>query len=363
MAELSLRHACKKFGSVQVIHDVDLEVGEGEFVVFVGPSGCGKSTLLRMIAGLEGISSGQLFIEGKEMTRTDPAKRHIAMVFQSYALYPHMSVRANLSFAPRMTGVSRSETEAKVTRVAQMLQLDNLMNRKPAQLSGGQRQRVAIGRALVRSPKVFLFDEPLSNLDAELRVQMRFELAQLHREIGKTTIYVTHDQVEAMTLADRIVVLRDGRVEQVGTPLELYDNPDNQFVGGFIGSPRMNEIEAIVDTRDDDSLCLILPGGGKAVFRLSDKSKRTGDRITLGVRPENFYPASTPEDARVSLNIEYWEHLGGMSLAYGVLVGGNRAVVQLRPDQYKSLRQTKSLSLNFAIENAFLFDSEGVRIR
>ena len=240
MSGLKLRRVSKSFGALEVIKNVDLEINSKEFVVFVGPSGCGKSTLLRMIAGLEEVSSGDIEIGGQRVNDVDPSKRGIAMVFQTYALYPHMTVRENMGFALRFAGVPKPEIAKQVDEAARMLELGPLMDRRPKELSGGQRQRVAIGRAIVRHPQVFLFDEPLSNLDAELRVHMRVEIARLHKELGVTMIYVTHDQVEAMTLADKIVVLRAGNIEQIGRPLELYDDPDNQFVAGFIGSPKMN---------------------------------------------------------------------------------------------------------------------------
>src|SRR6218665_2045423 len=249
MSSLKLSAVRKSYGNVEVIKGVDLEIREKEFVVFVGPSGCGKSTLLRMIAGLEHISSGDLEIGGQRMNDVDPSKRGIAMVFQSYALYPHMTVRENIGFALRFAGVAKDQIARQVNDAARILALEPLLDRLPKELSGGQRQRVAIGRAIVRNPQVFLFDEPLSNLDAELRVHMRIEIARLHKELQTTIIYVTHDQVEAMTLADTIVVLRDGIIEQVGRPLDLYDDPANQFVAGFIGSPQMNFLAAtIVET-------------------------------------------------------------------------------------------------------------------
>ncbi len=240
MAGLNLINVKKSFGSVDVIHGVDLEVDDGEFVVFVGPSGCGKSTLLRLVAGLEETTSGAISIDGYDVTSVEPADRGIAMVFQSYALYPHMTVAENMGFGLKMTGTPKSEVDMRVSKAAEILHLNVLLDRKPKQLSGGQRQRVAIGRSIVREPKIFLFDEPLSNLDAELRVQMRLEISKLHKELGATMIYVTHDQVEAMTLADKIVVLRDGIIEQAGQPMDIYRDPDNVFVAGFIGSPRMN---------------------------------------------------------------------------------------------------------------------------
>jgi lactose/L-arabinose transport system ATP-binding protein len=251
MAELELKGVSKSFGSVEVVGDVNLSVDDGELVVFVGPFGCGKSTLLRMIAGLEKVGAGEIRIGARDVTDLDPSERGVAMVFQSYALYPHMSVEENIGFGLRMNGMSKTDVRAKVAEAATILHLGDLLKRKPRELSGGQRQRVAIGRAIVRKPQVFLFDEPLSNLDAELRVQMRLEITKLHQAMGATMIYVTHDQTEAMTLADRIVVLRSGRVEQGGIPLEVYDNPDNAFVAGFIGSPKMNFLPAVAaGTRD-----------------------------------------------------------------------------------------------------------------
>src|SRR5271169_4001209 len=246
MATLTLRDLRKSFGSYEVIKGIDLAIADREFVVFVGPSGCGKSTLLRMIAGLEEITSGELLIDGTRVNHVGPADRGLAMVFQTYALYPHMTVRQNMGFALRLARVPRAERDRKVEEAARILQLEPYLERRPRDLSGGQRQRVAIGRAIVRQPKVFLFDEPLSNLDAALRGQMRIELSKLHRQLGATTIYVTHDQVEAMTMADRVVVLRDGAIEQVGSPLDLYDRPANRFVGQFIGTPKMN----LIDTTD-----------------------------------------------------------------------------------------------------------------
>ena len=247
MSGVLLKNITKKYDNLQVIHGVDLEIKQGEFCVFVGPSGCGKSTLLRMIAGLEETTSGSMYIGEREVTTTAPAERGISMVFQTYALYPHMSVEQNMGFGLKMNKVGKAEIKRKVSEASKILKLDDYLQRKPKALSGGQRQRVAIGRAIVRGPEVFLFDEPLSNLDAELRVEMRVEISRLHHEIGATMIYVTHDQVEAMTLADKIVVLREGRIEQVGAPLELYNNPDNKFVAGFIGSPGMNFLAGYVE--------------------------------------------------------------------------------------------------------------------
>ena len=259
MATVTLRNARKSFGAVNIIKGIDLDIADGEFCVFVGPSGCGKSTLLRMIAGLEDMTSGSLQIGGKEMADVEPAARGVAMVFQSYALYPHMTVRDNIGFGLRMTGHDRADIETRTKRAADMLQLGPLLDRKPSQLSGGQRQRVAIGRAIVREPDVFLFDEPLSNLDAALRVQMRIEIGKLHHDLKSTMIYVTHDQVEAMTMADKIVVLNAGLVEQVGSPLELYHRPRNIFVAGFIGSPKMNFVPVTVRAVTGYAATLDLP--------------------------------------------------------------------------------------------------------
>ena len=282
MGSLGISEVRKNFGGLEVLHGVTIDIADGEFVALVGPSGCGKSTLLRMVAGLEELSSGQILINGEDVSDLDPKDRDIAMVFQSYALYPHMTVEKNMGFALKLDGVSRAETKRRVRDAAEMLGLENLLDRHPRNLSGGQRQRVAMGRAIVRAPEVFLFDEPLSNLDAKLRVQMRHEIKQNHQRLGTTTVHVTHDQIEAMTMADRIVVMHDGAIEQIGTPLELYDRPANLFVAGFIGSPAMNMITGRMDGsvfRADDGTRLdvhVAPPG-------SDHHK-----VVLGVRPEHF---------------------------------------------------------------------------
>ena len=287
MGQLMLADIKKNYGQIEVIKGVSLEVENREFVVFVGPSGCGKSTLLRMIAGLEEITSGEIRIDGTVVNDLPPVKRGIAMVFQSYALYPHMSVYENIAFPLRVERLSEAETETKVRRASGILQLDDRLQHKPGQLSGGQRQRVAIGRAIVREPSVFLFDEPLSNLDAALRADMRVELAKLHNDLGATMIYVTHDQVEAMTMADRIVVLDLGVIAQVGTPLELYHKPDNLFVAGFIGNPKMNFIKVTGKASDAGSATVTLPNGADITIPVTPRHDITGQTMTLGIRPEH----------------------------------------------------------------------------
>ncbi|QBF30847.1 ABC transporter ATP-binding protein [Thalassococcus sp. S3] len=352
MTGVTLNKALKRYGQVQVIHGVDLEIEHGEFCVFVGPSGCGKSTLLRMIAGLEETTDGTIQIGERDVTRLDPAKRGVAMVFQTYALYPHMTVEENMGFGLRMNGVAKSEIREKVARASEILKLDTYLKRKPKALSGGQRQRVAIGRAIVRGPEVFLFDEPLSNLDAELRVEMRVEIARLHQEIGATMIYVTHDQVEAMTMADKIVVLRDGRIEQVGAPLDLYRDPDNRFVAGFIGSPSMNFLDCdVVDGRlrhaafeEDVASPVPVPAGMV--------------RVTLGIRPEHLQIThETP-----ILDVDLTEALGGVSYAYLMSPAGDRLIVEERGDVRS--KEGEKVGLSFYTERAMLFDIEtGARLR
>ncbi|WP_026440200.1 ABC transporter ATP-binding protein [Acidocella facilis] len=354
MCTLELKNLRKAYGNVEVIKGVDLTINDREFVVFVGPSGCGKSTLLRMIAGLEEISGGELLIDGVRVNQVPPDKRGLAMVFQSYALYPHMNVADNMAFALRLAGVPKAERDARVAVAAKTLQLDALLDRKPANLSGGQRQRVAIGRAIVRQPKAFLFDEPLSNLDAALRVQTRIEIAKLHNDLKSTMIYVTHDQIEAMTLADRIVVFNAGRIEQVGTPLELYHNPANLFVAGFIGSPKMNLIGAEVVQTDGSASMLKLEGGsGFAVpARLAP-----GAKVTLGLRPEHIELA--PEGGLAG-KVEVVEHLGNETIAYADIGAAQPLTVKLSSDAPVRLGET----LHFALRGhaASLFDEQGQAI-
>ena len=307
MASVTIAQAKKRFGPVEVLHGVDIQIPDGSFTVLVGPSGCGKSTLLRMLAGLEQISDGEIRIGDKRVNDVPPKQRDIAMVFQNYALYPHMTVRENMAFSLMLAKTDKATTDAKVGRAAEILGLQALLDRYPRQLSGGQRQRVALGRAIVREPKAFLMDEPLSNLDAKLRVQMRTEIAKLHNRIGTTTIYVTHDQTEAMTMADRIVVLKDGLVQQIATPQIMYDQPDNVFVAGFIGSPAMNFIRARLEKENDEHVVVFgrtrIPVGrdkiGEAKERGHDPESFGGKDVILGIRPEHVEDAGTEEAAAV----------------------------------------------------------------
>ncbi|MFO1106642.1 MAG: ATP-binding cassette domain-containing protein [Amaricoccus sp.] len=332
MGQLTLRAVTKSFGSTDVIKGVDLEVRDGEFCVFVGPSGCGKSTLLRIIAGLEDASSGDILIDGRRVNATAPADREIAMVFQSYALYPHLTVRDNMALGLKQAGTARAVIDERVTTASKLLSLDALLARRPAELSGGQRQRVAIGRAIVRTPKLFLFDEPLSNLDAALRVNTRIEIARLHRQIKATMIYVTHDQVEAMTLADRIVVLNGGRIEQVGAPMALYNDPDNLFVAGFIGSPQMNFL---------DAAALGQPAG------------------TLGIRPEHL--EISREAGAIPGTVSHVEHLGGET---NIFVRTERhGLLTVRKFGEHRLAVDELVHLTPDASRQFLFDAEGRRIR
>jgi len=356
LATLTLRGLRKSYGATDVIKGVDLDIGDREFTVFVGPSGCGKSTLLRMIAGLEEISAGDLLIDGQRVNDVGPADRGLAMVFQSYALYPHMTVAQNMGFALRLARVPKAERDRKVADAARILQLDPYLDRRPKDLSGGQRQRVAIGRAIVRNPRVFLFDEPLSNLDAALRGQMRIELARLHEELAATMIYVTHDQVEAMTMADKIVVLQAGRVEQVGTPLELYHHPANLFVAGFIGSPRMNLLQARVVAGGGVDVAVELQAGGRVVVPRAG-AVQPGDAVTIGIRPEALRPdAAGPLAGEVRLV----ERLGGLTLLHVGLMGGEAATVQT--DGADATRAHQPIRLGFDPAACHLFDGAGLSL-
>jgi len=350
---VELHSVVKRYGEVEVIHGVDLRIEPGEFVVFVGPSGCGKSTLLRMIAGLEPISGGTLAIDGQRMNEVPAAKRGIAMVFQSYALYPHMSVYQNLAFGLETARFPKAEIAERVAKAAKILRIEPLLKRKPKQLSGGQRQRVAIGRAIVRDPRIFLFDEPLSNLDAELRVQMRVEIAKLHRDLGNTMIYVTHDQVEAMTMADKIVVLQSGIIEQVGTPLELYNTPSNRFVAGFLGSPKMNFLGARIAGSDSNSVRVAVAGGE---ITLPRPTAGTGD-VTIGIRPEHIglQPESGIKLADVTVDLV--EQLGGQTMIYATTGDGQSLTIAVDGQRHLALGSTLTTYLDPA--RCHLFGADG----
>ena len=361
MTSLTISDLHKSFGTVPVLRDVNLHMEDGEFVVLVGPSGCGKSTLLRIISGLESVSSGTVQIGDEDVTDVDPADRGLAMVFQSYALYPHMTVEQNIGFGLRMGGMPKAELAEKVDEAARTLELTPLLKRKPKQLSGGQRQRVAIGRAIVRDPKVFLFDEPLSNLDAELRVQMRLEIAKLHQKLGATMVYVTHDQVEAMTLADRIVVLRDGRVEQVGSPVELYDNPDNLFVAGFIGSPRMNFLAGTVKSVSGAVAEVQLAGFGQVVLpvRVRGGGVSAGQPVQVGIRPEHFVAAEAAPVALAGKAVVV-EQLGGTAYIYAADADGTQVTIEQRG--HAVAKDGETVHAGVPADACLLFDEKGQRL-
>jgi multiple sugar transport system ATP-binding protein len=359
MATVTLNDIKKSYGAVDIIKGVDLQVEDREFCVFVGPSGCGKSTLLRMIAGLEEITSGELLIDGQRANDVPPSDRGLAMVFQSYALYPHMSVADNMGFSLRLAGVPKAERQAKVGEAARILHLEPLLARKPKELSGGQRQRVAIGRAIVRKPKVFLFDEPLSNLDAALRVQMRIELARLHDELAATMIYVTHDQVEAMTMADKIVVLQAGIVEQAGTPLELYHHPRNLFVAGFIGSPKMNFVPAVVEAVDQAGATVRLQGGGSVAVPVQPGRLKAGNKVTLGVRPEHLRPGDAGE---LQGEVMVVERLGGETFLYTRLAGEEGGMIVIQADGEIPTRAHERIAVRLDPATCHLFDAEGLAV-
>ncbi|MEA3013256.1 MAG: multiple sugar transport system ATP-binding protein [Sphingomonadales bacterium] len=354
MASIELQRVGKSFGQTAVLTDVDLRIEEGEFLVLVGPSGCGKSTLLRLLAGLEEVDSGDILIGGTRVNDLPPAKRGIAMVFQSYALYPHMTVRENMAFGLRLAGESKAAVAAAVDKAAALLEIEPLLDRRPKMLSGGQRQRVAIGRAIVREPTVFLFDEPLSNLDAELRVRMRYEFARLHQRLKTTTVYVTHDQVEAMTLADRIAILDRGRVVQFGTAAALYEHPATLFVAGFIGSPRMNFLDGVVVGAGDDGVRVRLQGDAELRAAVAAGSAKPGDAVTLGIRPEDLRPGAGGLAASVTLI----ESLGNIRFAYlDSAATRDPLIVQLAPGE--RLAEQDKVTLAARPEACHLFDAEG----
>jgi len=352
MGAIKLENVEKWFGDVQVIRGIDLEILDGEMVVFVGPSGCGKSTLLRMIAGLEDTSYGKIYLDDEDVTDRVPSERALSMVFQSYALYPHMNVADNVGFGLKTSGMAKPEIDEKVAAASAILELDTYLDRRPKELSGGQRQRVAIGRAIVREPKGFLFDEPLSNLDAALRVQMRFEIAKLHENLKSTMVYVTHDQVEAMTLADKIVVLNDGRIEQVGKPRELYEQPDSLFVAQFIGSPKMNIIAGKTDTK------------GFALNAGSLKIRAKGDHaaiVTVGVRPEHITVTSGTKGAHCTGTVALYEYLGSDSFIY--VDCGDLGMLTVRVPDQTDFSTGQSVGLKFDEARVHFFDQDGRAVR
>jgi ABC-type sugar transport system ATPase subunit len=355
MSEVKVDRLSKSFGPVEVLKDIDLTVEDGAFVVLVGPSGCGKSTLLRAIAGLEPVTAGTIAIGGRAVNDLPPARREIAMVFQSYALYPHMDVYGNMAFGLKFAGTPKAEIEARVAEAARMLQLEPLLKRRPRELSGGQRQRVAIGRAIVRKPQVFLFDEPLSNLDAALRINTRVEIAKLHKLLKATIIYVTHDQVEAMTLADKIVVMNKGRIEQVGKPLDLYYRPANVFVAGFIGSPAMNFLPATVKAGN----AVTLDGGGDLVHPFPAAVK-PGDRITVGCRPEHM-SISEADGPSLTGTVDIVERLGEVGFCHLRLASGQTIIVEIKGESPKRSGETARVLLDPA--HVHVFGAEGTALR
>ena len=352
MADVVLKNIKKSFGTVDVIKGVDLDIKDGEFTVFVGPSGCGKSTLLRMIAGLEDISDGDMFIGDTRVNTVAPKDRGVAMVFQSYAIFPHMTVRENIGFGLTIAKTPKAEKDAKVAEAARILQMEHLLDRRPSQLSGGQRQRVAIGRAITRKPEVFLFDEPLSNLDAALRMDMRMEIGKLHQQLGATMIYVTHDQVEAMTLADKIVVLKDGAVMQAGAPMDLYHNPDNLFVAGFLGAPSMNFLIVDVIALTDDHAHVHSPVLGDITIATKGRQFTVGQQATLGLRPQylSHVDAAT---AQLSGHVTLTERLGSETVINATLSDGTTLIAAIAEDQ--EFRVGAEIGLRFDTTKAHLF--------
>ena len=361
MAAVTLNNIVKRYDQNTIIHGIDLEIRDGEFIVFVGPSGCGKSTLLRMIAGLEDITDGELHIGGKLANDIAPAERGLAMVFQSYALYPHMTVYENMAFALGLAGHKKAEVRAAVERAADILQITPLLQRKPKDLSGGQRQRVAIGRAIVRKPQLFLFDEPLSNLDASLRVQMRMELSRLHQALQTTMIYVTHDQVEAMTLGQRIVVFNGGRIEQVGTPHALYNHPATLFVAGFLGAPKMNLLACVAVATEAATVTVRLPGGAVLAVAADGGAVTAGDNLTVGVRAEHIATATAGSSGAnlVEAAVSHVEYLGDMAIVHASIPGVAQTLVVRQAVEGGLPQAGQALRLHFPAQHCLLFDAQG----
>ncbi len=359
MAGIELRNIQKSYGDVDAIRDVSLKIKEGEFVVLVGPSGCGKSTLLRCIAGLEPVTSGHIYMDGIDVTTAAPVARGVAMVFQSYALYPHMTVAQNIGFGLKIAGEAKPAIQARVLEIAKLLKLDTLLSRKPKALSGGQRQRVAIGRALARKPRIFLFDEPLSNLDASLRAEMRVELVKLHNQLGNTMIYVTHDQVEGMTLADAMVVMNASAVEQSGAPLDLFNRPNNKFVARFLGQPPINFIRTSETSREGGTLLLGLPGGERLAIPDATSAAQDLEGLEIGIRPEDLTVSTGGNGLRLTLDVV--EQLGNETILYGHLVDKQPVTVRLAGQS--KFRSSQELRLGLSAERVLLFDRQGMTVR
>lgn len=358
MSQISLNNVCKCFGQVPVVRAVNLQVDEGQFCVMLGPSGCGKSTLLKLLAGLEPVTSGKIYLDGRDVTGLPPAQRQLAMVFQSYALYPHMSAYDNMAFGLRLARRDRREVAARITEVSRKLHIDHLLERKPSQLSGGEQQRVAIGRAMVRNPRVFLLDEPLSNLDADLRDSMRLEFRQLHRELNTTMLYVTHDQQEAMTLADHLVVMRDGQIEQQGPPLDIYRQPDNLFVAGFLGKPRINLLQGEIVRQDRGMASVALNCGATLQLSCAERKLAPGERVTVGIRPEQLTLSSGNGQNVLSGAISSMEHLGDHGLIYIEGAHSHEPLV-MRVDGSADFRRGEAVALMLPEEACRLFDHRG----
>lgn len=368
MASIELKNVVKAYGKTVTLSNINLKIEDGEFAVFVGPSGCGKSTMLRMIAGLESITAGELLIDNEVVNDVSPSDRGVAMVFQSYALYPHMTVAENMGYSLKIHKVPKDQIDKQVTEVAKALQLDHLLERKPKQLSGGQRQRVAIGRAIVRNPKVFTFDEPLSNLDAELRVEMRLHIARMHQDMKTTMIYVTHDQVEAMTLADKIVVMNFGKIEQVGSPMELYYNPCNKFVAGFIGSPKMNFMQGEIKALGDGEVTVSMIGHEAQIPAVTEGLK-VGDKVTVGIRPEYLSIGETqqamenfggPKTVSLKFDSDVVERLGNNTYLYGSCCGQDNFKIIIPGDV--DVKTGREVVLNCLAKNCLLFNDKDERI-